>query len=329
MSRNWTVEIGVVVGLAFLGALSIVFLSGILHRKPVVLSGSVTVQDTDPRKQLPIEGVKITISGVIGKSKATSDSSGYFSVTLPKGSWRGEPITFEFQHPEYAPLELKEFAGNKLYLAHMVRSQQTTRTTPNHPAVTIGNVLVQYSAKATRITNIGSAVKTFEVINVGNVACKKHKLCSPDGRWKAAQGSVTLTAAPDSEFRNVRASCIAGPCPFTQLHVPAAGQEGTNVQVSAINWSDTATFLVEAEVVRPIISNMGRTSYPVIFGRALNFTLPASAEGVSLQADLNGQTIIFPLGPDLLLQWAECNVRTNEGDTKVYRCELKPGYRFQ
>jgi hypothetical protein len=89
-------------------------------------------------------------------------------------------------------------------------------------------------------------------------------------------------------------------------------------------------FLVEAEVVHPMVSNAVRESYPVIFGRALNFTLPADAEGISIQAELNGETIIFPLGPDLLMSWADCNTRAiGDGNARVYRCELKPGYTFR
>ena len=40
--------------------------------------------------------------------------------------------------------------------------------------------------------------------------------------------------------------------------------------------------------------------------------------------------IVFPLGPELYLSWADCSVRNNSDaeKTTVYRCELKPGYRF-
>jgi len=40
--------------------------------------------------------------------------------------------------------------------------------------------------------------------------------------------------------------------------------------------------------------------------------------------------MVFPLGPNLSLSWAACNVRTGpeQDKTTVYRCELKPGYRF-
>jgi hypothetical protein len=76
-------------------------------------------------------------------------------------------------------------------------------------------------------------------------------------------------------------------------------------------------------------SDIVRQSYPVIFGQTLNFTLPAAAEGVSIEAEINGAPIVFPLGPDLYLSWADCNARVNSDQTKVYRCELKPKYGFR
>ena len=49
---------------------------------------------------------------------------------------------------------------------------------------------------------------------------------------------------------------------------------GAISKVSALNWSDTATFLMEAEVYHNAISSNVRELYPVIFGRTLNFTRP-------------------------------------------------------
>ena len=106
-------------------------------------------------------------------------------------------------------------------------------------------------------------------------------------------------------------------------------QGGRLLTVSARNWSDTATFLLEAEVFHPMASELIHESYPVIFGEALNFTLPSSAEGVNIEAEIDGQTIIFPLGPALLLSWATCTAHVNPDHTRVYSCELKPAYRFQ
>ena len=84
------------------------------------------------------------------------------------------------------------------------------------------------------------------------------------------------------------------------------------LQVAALNWSDTATFLVEAEVFRPMVSNVVRNSYPVVFGRVLSFTLPADAEGPSLEAEIGGTNIVFPLGPKLKLSWASLHRRSGE-----------------
>ncbi|MEI9974326.1 MAG: hypothetical protein WDO73_21125 [Ignavibacteriota bacterium] len=66
----------------------------------------------------------------------------------------------------------------------------------------------------------------------------------------------------------------------------------------------------------------------MIFGTALTFTLPVAAEGVSIQAELDKNMIVFPLGPSLILSWADCQLLVNKDQTRVYRCELKPGYRF-
>jgi hypothetical protein len=139
-----------------------------------------------------------------------------------------------------------------------------------------------------------------------------------------------LDAGVDNEFSNVRALCIAGPCPFTRIDSSGFVHGGRNISVSALNWSDTATFLLEAEVLHTAISSNVRESYPVVFGRTLNFILPATQEGVSLEAEVDGAPMVFPLGPELYLSWATCTARTNidEEKTTIYRCELKPGYRF-
>lgn len=129
----------------------------------------------------------------------------------------------------------------------------------------------------------------------------KHELCSPDKKWKASRGSATLDAGQDNTFGNVRASCIAGPCPFTKIDDSGFKNGGRYITVSAIDWSNTATFLLEAEVFHTAISSNVRESYPVIFGRALNFTLPPTQEGVSLEAEIDGAPMVFPLGPDLYL----------------------------
>jgi hypothetical protein len=72
-----------------------------------------------------------------------------------------------------------------------------------------------------------------------------------------------------------------------------------------------------------------RQSYPTIFGRNMSFILPAMAQGLSIEAEVNGTEIVFPLGPSLGLSWAVCNMRIASDETKLYTCELKPGYAFR
>ena len=298
------------------------------HTRPMVLSGAVMRQDADPKKELPLADVTIAAvsnGSVIGDGK--SDASGFFSIALRTRLWIGRSVMLQFRHADYQPLDQKDFIGDKVYVAKMVPLPYEASASRRSDVV-VSNIQVRYSIKTTTTANVGSAVQAFEVANVGNVACAKQLPCSPDGKWKAAIGSKMLDAGENNEFRNARTSCIAGPCPFTKIEDEDLLQNSRMLKVSARNWSDTATFLVEAEVVHPMVSDMIRTSYPVTFGQALNFTMPGAAEGITIQAEVNGEAIVYPLGPNLYLSWADCNARVNKDQTKVYRCELKPGYRF-
>ena len=329
MTRTHQVQIGAASFVALVLAGAALLLFGWRTRKPVVLQGAVTVQDADTRKERPIADVEVSADRGLAIHPVSSDSSGWFKIELLRSVKRGQAVTLEFRHPEYKPLDVHEFVGDKLYVAHMVPVSSGTKMPSNQPQIRVGNVRVRYSIKALTEINVGSAVQTFEVENKGNVTCKGQHPCSPDGKWKAALGSASLDAGPGNELRDARASCIAGPCPFTQIESDHLPQGEQLISVTARNWSDTATFLLEAEVFHPMVSDIIHESYPVIFGEGLNFTLPSAAEGVNIQAEIDGQTVIFPLGPSLFLSWASCNARVNPDQTRVYRCALKPGYRFQ
>jgi hypothetical protein len=317
-----------VVAAVFLAALLLVLLYPRL-REPVTLRGTVILQDMDPRLEAPIAGVKVHATSASATVTATSDSSGFFMLTLPLWIRRGQPVTFQFEHAGYWPLTLHEFVSDQLYVIHLLPVTPPVHSAANEARTSVANVRVRYSIKTMTTVNIGSVVKTFQVQNTGNVPCKGHHPCSPNGKWKAATGAETLDAGPGNEFQNTRASCIAGPCPFTKIEKEALSDNGEKLTVSARTWSDTATFLLEAEVFQPMISQIVHQSYPVIFGRTLSFTLPSSAEGVSILADVNGDGIVFPLGPAIYLSWANCSATLNPDQAKVYRCELKPGYQFR
>lgn len=350
MTRRRKLTIAGVAAGILLATLLLLIGLGAFRTKPLTLQGTLITRDADTRKQLPIANAAITVtnrltadeakselSNFFGltKSKATqfgeghSDASGLFSITLPKDVRRGRAITFEVRHADYRVMTDNDYVGDQLYVLRMEPIRRQLSSRPSQPEVRLSNVLVRYSIKATATVNIGSAARTFEVVNTGNVPCKGHDPCSPDGKWKAAVGSITLDAGNGNEFQNARASCIAGPCPFTKVDDSSLARGGRSISVSARNWSDTAVFLIEAEVVRHAVSDTLRESHPFVLGQALSFTIPSAAEGVSIQAEMNGETIVFPLGPALLLSWAECNARVENDKTRVYRCELKPEYRFR
>jgi hypothetical protein len=316
--------------IALLVAVALLITQVVIHwprRKEIILQGAVLVQDSDPRKQRPVAGVAIS-AGDLATSDTVSDASGLFVLRLRKPIRNGHAIVISFRHAQYQPLYLNDFVTSKLYVVHLVPVANVA-TPGNQPQVSVANVRVRYTVKALDQLNVGSAVKIFEIQNKSNVPCKGGALCSPDGKWTAASGSATLDAGPGNAFRNARSSCIAGPCPFTKIEGDRLSQGDQIVTATARDWSDTATFLLEAEVFRPVMSQMEHWSYPVVFGEGLSFTLPSAAESVSIEAELDKQTIIFPLGPSLFLSWATCNTEVNPDKSRIYRCAPKPGYRFQ
>ncbi|HEY1657625.1 MAG TPA: hypothetical protein VGG14_04720 [Candidatus Sulfotelmatobacter sp.] len=299
------------------------------RRKPVTLRGAVLRQDADPNRRLPLADVQITAINALGSGKTQSVSSGYFSITLPKGLRRRQQVELRLRRDGYEPLDVNDFIGDKLYVEQMV-SLHPDRNIPPASAEAVSNARIRYTVKSTAEANIGSAVRTFQVVNTGNTPCNNGSPCGPGkNKWKASTGALSLDAGEGNEFRNARVSCIAGPCPFTRIEHESFSPERRHFNVTVLDWSDTTTFLVEAEVVHPMNSDLVRETYPVIFGRALNFSLPASAEGPSIEAEIQGDPIVFPLGPDLYLRWADCNVVIDRDQSKNYRCELKPGYRFR
>jgi len=313
---------------AVLGLIGASIVTWLISVNPVAIRGAVLRRDPDPARQLPVASASITISGATPLQAVRSDPLGYFNVRLKRRIRRGQPITIHLRHPDYEPLDLQDSASNNLFIAFLTPIAHPTRARIDGPEVKIANVVAQYSVATTNAVNVGSAFKTFVVENKGNVPCPGRGPCSPDRKWKASIGSAVIDAGPGNEFQNARASCIAGPCPFTRIDDTSLSHNRQSLTVSVLNWSDTATFLVEAEVYKPVVADILRRSYPVIFDEALTFTLPAAAQGVSIQADIDGSMIVFPLGPALYLSWADCQLSLTNDQTKVYRCALKPGFHF-
>ncbi len=309
------------------------------HRwRPRIISiqGAVIRRDKDPRKELPVANVAVTATDGLMTVSTHSDASGYYDLKFRENVWPGQSVTVSFRNPDYEAYDIVVHPGirstiQKLYIAELTPSRPPAPPHPNQKPTIISNIRIRYTVNSEGAVNIGSEVKTFQVVNKANVPCNMQAPCSPDGSLKATLGSVTIDAGPDHEYRNVRASCIAGPCPFTRIDSSGFSQGGRVVTAKALDWADTATFLLEAEVFRTSINSNVRESYPVMFGQTLNFTLPPTEEGVSIEAELDGNPMVFPLGPAFYLSWATCTARTNRDGEKsmVFRCELKPGFQLQ
>jgi hypothetical protein len=290
------------------------------------IRGAIVQQNADPAKQLPISDVEVTAGDNLAVSGTSSDSSGFFRLELRPEVKPGTSIVLKFRNSDYKPLDLNVAASDEIYVAHVVPVRQEAQN--RGPEVSVTGISVRYSVETATAVNVGSAVKTFEVVNMGNVPCEGKPPCSPGMQWKSAIGSATLDAGEGKEFRNARLSCIAGPCPFTTIETDNFSKGGRTISASVRNWSDTTTFLLQADVFRRQVGDAIRQSYPVIIDQAMNFTLPATAEGASIEAKLDGSAIVFPLGPTPILSWANCSVRTGQDQARSFWCALRPGYRF-
>lgn len=327
MTRTHKIEAWIALSVTVLVLASTLALISWQRQKPISLWGAVLMQNADHGKEQPVAGVTVS-AGDLAIGDTRTNSSGLFVLKLRKPIRRGEPVVLSFRGPQYRPLDVNDVVSNKLYVVHLV-PVSSTPAARNQPEAKVANVRVRYTVRAMTEINVGSEVKTFAVENKGNVPCKGQRPCSPDGRWKAAVASATIDAGTGNQLRDARASCIAGPCPFTKIRDDHISDNGQTYAVAAVDWSETATFLLEAEVFRPMVNQSEHWSYPVIFGDGLSFTLPGDAQSVSIEADLDGQTIIFPLGPSLFLSWAACDETINADKGRVYRCTPKAGYRFQ
>jgi hypothetical protein len=331
MKRKWKLIIGIALLVGLCGVLPAALIVIRRHqlRRPIILVGAVIKQDSDTKGQSPIANVDVSAENGLALSDSSSNFSGAFGLRLRPGVKRGQAITLTFRHPNFKPFDLQEIISDKQYVVRMLPLYNEVEAENSKAEILVSNVLVRYSTEVTSIENIGTGVITFQVVNIGNIPCNRHSSCSPDGKWSAQVGSASLDAGEGNVFRNARVICTAGPCPFTRVDSDGFSQGGRTIRASVRDWSDTTTFLLRGDVFRPQAGEMVRKSSAVIYGRTMNFTLPPSAEGPSIVAEMNQSREVFALGPAAVLSWADCSIRVAKNQAKDYRCELKAGYRFQ
>jgi hypothetical protein len=297
----------------------------------VTLMGAVLKQDDDPRNQTPLSNVEITAMEGSLTVRGKSDSFGFFKLTIRPGVPTRRRITLKFEYAGYKTVEMVvSRTADLLYIVRMPPlGRSTKRNARSERAIEkitrIKDVRIRYLSKDKSTVTVGSLAKQFEIANIGNVPCDKRQPCSPDGKWKAAANLISVDAPQGDEFRNLSVACVAGPCPFTKVE---PDHRSGQIRFKVLNWSDTTNFLVEADISRNVVTDIVHHSYPFIVGQTMNFGLPQGSEGLSIEANVDGQEIVFPMGPDLILTWANCGVETQAAGNRVYRCQLKPGYAF-
>lgn len=320
-----TRHFGLLVGIAGAAILAVTFSVYHYEHKPLAeITGVVLRQDKDPANQPPVANVAVSLNDGLASGHARSDSNGFFRLKLRNDVRAGQSATLTLEHSDFLTANIFEILQNRLYVVRMV-----PQSAPTAEPQVISNVKIRYSLQTSTVESVGSVAKRFEVVNQGDIACERGTPCSPDRKWKAAIGGVTLDAVDDSQFRNARVTCIAGPCPFTRIETDGFSKGGQKLSVAIRNWSDTASFLLEADVTRAVNSQITRQAFGVTANQVLSFTLPALAQGPSVEATVNGEDVVYPLGPDLKLSWATCVVTTSDDQTKLFRCDLKPGYQFR
>jgi hypothetical protein len=176
------------------------------------IPGAVIESNADTRKELPIADAVITATDGARTYTTHSDAAGYFKLIIQSRPLSGKPIMLSLRHPSYDPLDVDVQTGrllprNALHVERMVPIAPKAPPGPHRPDAVVSELRVRYTINSRSEVNVGSAVKTFQVVNEANVPCNGHPPCSPDKRWKASSASASLYAGADNIFNNVRASC--------------------------------------------------------------------------------------------------------------------------
>src|SRR5215831_5163043 len=151
------------------------------HHMPLRISGAVITQSYDTRKQAPIANVEVdSPDGLTTQPTTKTDFAGHFTFTLRPGIKPGQPIRLNFQHPDYQAVQSNELLDGNLYVIRLIPLHSEVEATLNEAEIAVTNLFVRYSTEITRTENVGSAVKTFQIPNTGNVPCNNRQPCSPD-----------------------------------------------------------------------------------------------------------------------------------------------------
>ncbi len=138
------------------------------------ITGAVLRQDPDFGKQLPIANAQISLGDHLSDSAVSSDSAGRFQLMLRSGVRVGQMATLRVRHPGYRPMDLSEYLLDRLYIVRMVPINQGSDASLAPPLV-LSDIRVRSATRSEISVNAGSALKTFEVVNTGDVPCDRRR----------------------------------------------------------------------------------------------------------------------------------------------------------
>src|SRR3954452_10821730 len=185
--------------------------------KIATVTGAVITDNPDPHLQRPVANATVIVATGTSERKSVSEASGLFRVTLDPPVFAGEVLEIRVEHPGYHPYTASRPARAQIDIVRLSPVHAPLSPPDTVRATRISNLRVRYATRTVSTDTIGSAVRTFDIINRVNVPCASRPPCSPDGKWKASITTFPLDAGEHEQFRNVRVSCIAGPCPFTSI----------------------------------------------------------------------------------------------------------------
>jgi len=149
-----------------------------------------------------------------------------------------------------------------------------------------------------------------------------------EGKMLASAFAAAATAAVTGSAWAGLAAAVAAAVAIGLVHGFACITHGGNQVVSGMALNITMSGLT-AVLGFAWFHEGGQTPLLGAGARFGTITLPGTAVGPSIEADIGGSLIEFPLGPNPVLSWADCQVRVEKNQVKEYRCELKAGYEFR
>jgi hypothetical protein len=298
------------------GAIAPALISKIHPPQPIILHGAIMRSDPNPEKRFPIRDVDVSYEEGGEEKYQKTSQDGAVTIALGPAVKAGDLIELKFRHRCYQEFDETIGAVDAPFTLYLWPATVPEPGAPcNDPTITsIGLTFRKsYLTKST----------TFQVPNRGTVRCHREP-CSPDGKWQANIVTATLDAGTGNTFARGKGSvtCIAGPCPFTQVVNDGFSAGGPGISVSVRNWSDTVTFVLQGELVG------GPTSPVTVAGKTFDFSVSRSdLPNLQIVAQTStGQSLVGDIGV-ASIPWATCQI--SEGASTIkYHCTLGPDYMF-